>query len=165
MTLLSKTLLEGMRKSTKALIESGPTSISLVRKGAPVRTPEGGVTRQGASFVLPARDRYFGRVTLDTRMDVRAQGQQIFGDYVLIGLRDDDIRQDDTFTFNNRKFRVLWIEPDNSYQVKAFVGIDSNIILVANLDGGTATSVFDTTIDGGIASSSSFESFYNGGGA
>lgn len=121
MSTLNDTWATGKRMTTQMLIEVNPTSVALTRRAQPWRTAAGGVSSEGAVTVLPARNRYFGKMSADTRLDIRVEGKRIEGDYVLIGLFDDDIQPNDTFAVGNRKFKVVWVDHDRTYQVKALV--------------------------------------------
>lgn len=118
--------IEENRKTTTDLISSEPTSVTLLRRPALVRTAAGGVRRDAPVTPQEARNRFFGGVTADVRRIVRETGQEVVTSHVLIGEHDDDIQEDDRFTIWNRNFRVVFVYPDRRWQTKAWVTSDGS---------------------------------------
>lgn len=108
-----------LRKTTADLIEHDHESIVLVRSGW-TRTPAGGQVRQPAANLNP-QTLYFGAVRADARIVTTEDGSGVVASHVLIGNIDADIEKNDEFTIGDRNFKVQDIEPDRSWQVKAWV--------------------------------------------
>lgn len=113
--------LEELRKTTLDLIEEDHAPIALVRSSYE-RTPAGGI-RKTNDTPLPAEDRFFSTTLGRTGMShtIRTeQGEELVSNHILIGPYGDDIRKGDAFVWENRNFTAEEIDPDVSYQTKAW---------------------------------------------
>ncbi len=108
-----------LRETTADLIADNPTTIALQRV-VWQRTPSGGMSQTG-NLSQPPKQRYFGAVRGDPTYVTREQGEVILARHVLVGLPGDDIQEKDTFSVGSRKFEVVEIHPDATWQTKAWV--------------------------------------------
>jgi hypothetical protein len=121
---------EVQRRQTEHLIASDPILFALKRAGQLVSNGVGGVKREGDPSDTPPVPRFLSATTGASRFARTLEGRRVEGDYVLIGVYDDDIRADDEFSAHGADFKVVWVEPDRRYQTKA---------IVVRVSGGNAT--------------------------
>lgn len=108
-------------QTTKDLIESEPTMISLKRSSPWVRTASGGRIRaEGEPTVLDPVARWFSGIVEDAHIVTRDEGEQIVCRHVLIGMPDDDVQEKDFFSVGERNFEVIEIHPARDFQTKAW---------------------------------------------
>lgn len=106
-------------ETTKDLIEHNSWEITLIRSTWE-RTPSGG-TRPVQPQALDPQTLYFGAVTGDSVMQLRAEGETVISRHVLVGLPGADIKEKDTFSIGTQKFKVVELAPDETYEKRAWV--------------------------------------------
>lgn len=106
-------------ESTKDLIAFRGQDIALTASVG-TRTNAGGVSRRPGEPRNPVR-RYFAAVAADARRLVTFEGERLEIRHVLIGMPGDDIRENDTFSIGNRKFQVVEVDPNETFQKKGWV--------------------------------------------
>ncbi len=109
---------------TRLLLEYGQDNlydIALVREGAYEDDDEGGVVSVSDPSTKPEKRRFFQSVTGDPLFIVDADGQRVEITHVLISTLNDDIQARDTFTLDGRAYRVVYVDPLDRSQLKAFV--------------------------------------------
>lgn len=110
------------RHLTRSLIQTEPISIALWRPAPKVSDGAGGVVRSGPDTLQPEAERFFSDVKSDERYYSRSDiGQAVVTEHVLIGPQNDDIREDDYWDMNGRRYKVEYVHPKRSYQTKARV--------------------------------------------
>lgn len=120
MVLTDENMLIELRKSTADLIEYDSVSVAMVRQ-AWERTAAGGTRKVGTPATLATKDRFFGEIITDPRQVITEQGEQLVCNRVLVGLYTDDIQEGDTFTYGGDKFLVAEVNPDHSFETRAYV--------------------------------------------
>lgn len=108
------------RHQTRNMLDWWGRDIVLMRQGPDTRTPTGG-TQPGGVTPLPVQSFYFSAVVEDGRHVTRRQGEQTVYEYVLIGMPDADIQEDDTFKLDGQLYEVNHVNPVLNYQKKARV--------------------------------------------
>lgn len=126
----SQVMLLAQKQATAMLIREEPTLIALIREGAWARTSGGGQKRLTGSVTLPGVLRWFsgvgraaGPATASTN-DVQRysfQGELIVSDHVVVGPLTDDIQAGDEFLLGIRRFQVIFVHPNKSFEVRAEV--------------------------------------------
>lgn len=114
--------LQELRKSTDDLIAED--SVMIVLHRVTTERTAAMEIRKTEDTPQPAKARFFGhtvgRMGLSRTVSTE-QGQEQVSNHVLIGPAGDDIRKDDWFEVDGRKFLVIEIETDTSeYQSKAW---------------------------------------------
>ncbi len=104
--------------TTKDLIASNTWSLAFTRQTY-TRVPGGGQTKD-APDTLDPQDVYLGAVMIDASYTVYWQGNKVQADYVIVGLPDLDIEENDEFEAESRKFIVVEIHPDHQYETRAW---------------------------------------------
>lgn len=111
--------IEALKRDTAVMIASQGRSVALVRPGTYVRTPEGGQRLSGGPAVQTAARRVVQSVVADARHYQTDMGERNECDAVMVGLHTDDIREQDEFTLDGRRYRVDWVHTDKRYEVRA----------------------------------------------
>lgn len=86
-----------------------------------IETAGGGLRRVDGDPDDTPIDLFFGAVAADPTLQVRLEGETLVVSHVLVGMPEDDIREKDEFTWENRNFRVVQVHPDRSFETRAWV--------------------------------------------
>lgn len=116
---LGEEALEDMIQATADLIASEPITITLKYQSV-TRTPAGGVKR-GELLSRDPKVRFFSGIVPDAAYITRDEGEIVRGEFVLIGMPDDDMEQKDIFYVGARRFEIVEVESDRTFQCKAWV--------------------------------------------
>lgn len=101
--------------------------VALIRPPGFIDDGEGGQVRpEGEDATLPPVKRFYGSLVRQGEHIVTPSGEQFFAEHVLIGMPGDDIQKGDTFDIDGRTMYVRYIQPDKTYQVKAYVTSHAN---------------------------------------
>lgn len=114
-------ILIAQRKATENLIKVFGKPVQIIRRGLQ-SDGAGGVKKQNETTLAAVR-RYFAPVTEDNQPVVTQVGDVSYQRYVLIGLHDDDIRDEDHFLVDGVRREIAWVDQNRDYQVKAFVNV------------------------------------------
>lgn len=114
--------LDAQRQATASLIAQEGRDIELHRPATMVADGAGGMKRSSEDSTVqqPVR-RFFGTSTSGGFHIQRDMGERHFSVHVLMGLHDDPMQEDDYFYISGRKFDVLFIYPDRSFETRAEV--------------------------------------------
>lgn len=125
--------LEAQRRQTQSLIDTGGREIALHRPSALINDGAGGKKRlAGNDVTFVPVTRFFGAIsnlgrgasTRPLEWITTSLGERYHAFYVLIGTWDDDIRKDDYFFINDKKYEVVFLHEEvDAYQTKAIVGL------------------------------------------
>lgn len=109
--------LRRLRKQTEQFIQSKPMNIGLVRRDLTSDGAGGHVIQDNQiavqTFRLIPQQGAQARTTVD--------GQEVSPDFVLLGRHDADIQPDDWFIHQDRKYVVVYVRIDRSYETWAEV--------------------------------------------
>lgn len=114
-----------MRMHTRILIDRFPSDIVVERPRRAVPDGQGGVERPSGRGQTLRPQRVFlsglnsnGRSLTAARWDVLPEGERFLVRYVVIGPYDADLQEDDEFTFQGRRFRIMSVFPDRAFETK-----------------------------------------------
>lgn len=116
---LGERALADLIRTTADLIASEPLTITLKFQEF-TRTPSGGQQRGPVQSRDP-KERFFSGVTQDASYITRDEGEMVRGEFVLIGMPDDDMEEKDFFFVGARRFEIVEVENDRTFQCKAWV--------------------------------------------
>lgn len=110
-----------LRRVPRILAERFPTPIALKRPAAMVSDGAGGVV---PAVTNPRTGEEINRYLVpdgEPQVISDEEGKINIQRFWLIGEWDDDIRKGDTFAVNGLEHKVIFVDPDHSYQTKALV--------------------------------------------
>lgn len=121
--------IDAQRLQTDALISFYGKSIILHRPPPYVDDGAGGLIRQpGEPTMLPPQRFYFENAAPIAHVARNAsftqpsgEGQQVVTNYVLVGYPGANVQQDDVIKIGSKEYKVVYVDPDQRYQVKAEV--------------------------------------------
>lgn len=110
---------------TKILIDQFPTEITLKRPPAQVEDGQGGRSRPSTPPTTLAPQEVFvsglnsnGRSQTAARWDITEQGELFLTRFIIIGMPELNVQEDDWFEFMGRKFYIQNVFPDRTYETK-----------------------------------------------
>jgi hypothetical protein len=109
---------EAAAMSTQAFIDENPAQIVITRTQR-VQTSAGG-SRRAVPADLPA---FTARMVGGNLENYRLteEGEQVLPTYTLVAMPDVDVQRWDTFSWNGHTYKVLWIQDQPEWAVRAEV--------------------------------------------
>lgn len=107
------------RATTRAFIEADPITVVLYRSEF-LSDGAGGEIKQNPEPLTPQRARLIPMQDGSTPRLI-ADGEQVTPKYMLMGEHDLDVEREDEFTVNGRSYKVVFVNENRQYEVKAEV--------------------------------------------
>lgn len=98
------------KRQTSHVIATVGTEVIITRPADYVDDGAGGKHRPGPPTTLPAKRYWVSGVSADHRFTSSETGQRVQGDYVIVGMPEDDIRKGDEFIYNGIELRVRYVD-------------------------------------------------------
>lgn len=112
------------RSLTETFIAAKPVSIQLI-PSARVKTSTGGWKWQDSAARTAQTFRLLPQTAPLGERVVSEDGHELRSDYVLLGAYDAIVVPGDHWVGNGHVYRVLYLLPDNGYEVRAAVTVDA----------------------------------------